>query len=118
MRIATWQVPVDEQAPTTDWSAADIDAGSGFADTPRRHNYVQRRKAFRPPWRLLSSADLAEYCREAARRAKAAAGELALALGEQKNAWLRELAAVQLRSQTADLLAAKRKDIGAAPALA
>ena len=38
---------------------------------------------------IAAKHDLAEYCREAASRAKAAAAELALARGEQKNAWLR-----------------------------
>ena len=58
--------------------------------------------------------DLAEYCREAARRAKAAAAELALVRGEQKNAWLRQSAA-RLREQTAELLRANADDIAAAP---
>jgi glutamate-5-semialdehyde dehydrogenase len=58
--------------------------------------------------------DLAEYCREAARHAKAAAAELALVRGEQKNAWLRQSAA-RLREQTAQLLQANADDIAAAP---
>jgi glutamate-5-semialdehyde dehydrogenase len=58
--------------------------------------------------------DLAEYCREAARQAKAAAAELALVRGEQKNAWLRRSAA-RLREQTAQLLQANAEDIAAAP---
>src|SRR5262245_36914256 len=58
--------------------------------------------------------DLAEYCREAARRAKAASGELALVLGDVKNAWLRESAS-RLRRQTADLMAANKEDLAAAP---
>jgi glutamate-5-semialdehyde dehydrogenase len=58
--------------------------------------------------------DLAEYCREAARRAKAAAVELAGVRGGQKNAWLRSSAA-RLRSQAASVLEANAADIGAAP---
>jgi len=58
--------------------------------------------------------DLAEYCREAARHAKAAAAELALVRGEQKNAWLKQSAA-RLREQTALLLQANAEDIAAAP---
>src|SRR3954468_20848749 len=58
--------------------------------------------------------DLAEYCHDAARRAKAAAGELALVRGDSKNAWLRESAA-RMRRQTADLLAANKEDLAAAP---
>jgi glutamate-5-semialdehyde dehydrogenase len=58
--------------------------------------------------------DLAEYCREAARRARAASGELVLVRGDVKNAWLRDSAA-RLRRQTAELLAANKEDLAAAP---
>lgn len=58
--------------------------------------------------------DLAEYCRETARRSKAAAAELALVRGEQKNAWLRQ-AAEQLRAGTVRILEANAADVGAAP---
>src|SRR5438093_4292730 len=58
--------------------------------------------------------DLAEYCRDVARRAKAASAELAVVRGEQKNAWLRDSAA-RLRQQTSTLLEANAADVAAAP---
>jgi glutamate-5-semialdehyde dehydrogenase len=58
--------------------------------------------------------DLAEYCRETASRAKAAAGELAQATGQQKNDWLKQSAG-RLRSQSAQILAANAQDVAAAP---
>ena len=58
---------------------------------------------------------LADYCRQAARRAKAASTELAQVSGATKNAWLRD-SARRLRRQAADLLAANAKDVDAAPA--
>src|SRR5262245_36785930 len=63
---------------------------------------------------VATERDLGEYCREAARRAKAAAAELALVRGEQKNAWLRDSAA-RLRRETASLLEANAADVAAAP---
>ena len=63
---------------------------------------------------VANSTDLADYCRQAARRAKAAAAELAQASGAQKNAWLRQSAA-RLRERSADLLEANAADIAAAP---
>jgi len=63
---------------------------------------------------VATQPNLAEYCREAARRAKLAAAELALLRGDQKNAWLKQSAAA-LRDQTAALLAANGTDIAAAP---
>ena len=54
---------------------------------------------------IAAERDLAQLCREAARRAKAAAANLAVARGEQKNAWLRQ-SADRLRSQAASLLEA------------
>lgn len=47
-------------------------------------------------------------------RAKRGAAELALLLGERKNAWLQESAQV-LRGRTKELLAANEKDVAAAP---
>jgi glutamate-5-semialdehyde dehydrogenase len=63
---------------------------------------------------VATKPDLIEYCRETARRAKAASAELAVASGEQKNGWLRDSAA-RLRRQTATLLKANAADIAAAP---
>jgi glutamate-5-semialdehyde dehydrogenase len=59
-------------------------------------------------------ADLADYCRDAARRAKTAAAKLAQVSGGAKNAWLRSSAA-RLRSSTSELLAANELDLAAAP---
>lgn len=58
--------------------------------------------------------DLADYCRLVARRAKAAAAELAQASGAAKNAWLRRSAG-RLRERAADLLEANGADVAAAP---
>ena len=58
--------------------------------------------------------DLREYCLEVARRAKAAAAELARVTGGQKNAWLRR-GARMLRERTAALAEANRLDLDAAP---
>jgi len=58
--------------------------------------------------------DLADYCRLAARRAKAAAADLAQAGGAAKNAWLRHSAA-RFRERAADLLEANGADVAAAP---
>jgi glutamate-5-semialdehyde dehydrogenase len=63
---------------------------------------------------VANSTDLADYCRQAARRAKVAAAELAQASGAAKNAWLRQSAA-RLRERSADLLEANGADIAAAP---
>jgi glutamate-5-semialdehyde dehydrogenase len=71
-------------------------------------------KAFRVTMPIAADRDLVEYCRQVASRAKAAAAELALARGEQKNAWLRQ-SAERLRGETAALLAANASDIAAAP---
>jgi glutamate-5-semialdehyde dehydrogenase len=64
---------------------------------------------------VAAKPDLAEYCREVARRARAASAELGIARGEQKNAWLRDSAA-QLRSHSQTLLEANAADLAAAPA--
>lgn len=58
--------------------------------------------------------NLANYCRETARRVKAAAAELAQLTGGVKNRWLK-LSAERLRQQAADVLAANEKDLAAAP---
>ena len=63
---------------------------------------------------VATQPDLADYCREAASRAKAAAAELALASGAAKNAWLRHSAA-RLREQTAHILEANADDIWRPP---
>ena len=63
---------------------------------------------------LITKPNLAEYCREVALRAKAAAAELALAKGDQKNAWLKA-SALRLRRQATALLEANAVDIAAAP---
>jgi glutamate-5-semialdehyde dehydrogenase len=62
---------------------------------------------------VASERDLSDYCREIASRAKAAAAELALVRGEQKDAWLRE-SARRLRSEQDRLLAANAVDVAAA----
>jgi glutamate-5-semialdehyde dehydrogenase len=58
--------------------------------------------------------DLANYCLQAALRAKRAASDLAQVGGAAKNAWLRD-SATSLRQQTESVLAANAKDIAAAP---
>jgi glutamate-5-semialdehyde dehydrogenase len=63
---------------------------------------------------LAVTPDLAEYCSQTARRAKAAAAELAQATGATKNAWLRQSAA-SLRERTSQILAANDQDVAAAP---
>src|SRR5262245_65756558 len=63
---------------------------------------------------IAAENDLVDYCRNVACSAKAAAAQLALARGEQKNAWLRESAA-RLREGTAHILEANAEDIAAAP---
>jgi glutamate-5-semialdehyde dehydrogenase len=60
------------------------------------------------------SQDLAGYCLDVARRAKAAAARLAVASGAAKNTWLRESARV-LRERTALLAEANQRDLDAAP---
>lgn len=59
-------------------------------------------------------AELRNYCREAAQRAKAAAAKLSQVLGSQKNGWLLA-AAKELRSQADRILAANARDLEAAP---
>lgn len=60
------------------------------------------------------SADLANYCLDVARRARAASRELVRVDGAAKNVWLRRSAAL-LRERTADIMAANAKDLTAAP---
>jgi glutamate-5-semialdehyde dehydrogenase len=60
------------------------------------------------------TTDLAQYCLETARRAKAAAAELMRISGGQKNNWLRQSARM-LRERTDQLAAANQKDLDAAP---
>jgi glutamate-5-semialdehyde dehydrogenase len=63
---------------------------------------------------IAADVDLGQYCTQVARRAKAAARELALVRGEVKNAWLRQ-SAVELRQQAQAVLAANALDLAAAP---
>ncbi|MCA9213161.1 MAG: glutamate-5-semialdehyde dehydrogenase [Planctomycetales bacterium] len=60
------------------------------------------------------STDLKSYCLEVAQRAKAAAAELAVATGQQKNDWLYESAAL-LRSSADRIQTANALDLAAAP---
>jgi len=96
-----------------DGDYGDIDAGVVFSDTPSELKR-QRQNGFHPPMSIEVQHDLAEYCREAARRAQAASGELALLTGDVKNGWLRESAA-RLRAATDHLLEANQADLAAAP---
>lgn len=59
-------------------------------------------------------ADLAAYAEQVARAAQAASRQLALATGQQKNAWLRG-AAAQIRARTDEIVAANARDVAAAP---
>jgi glutamate-5-semialdehyde dehydrogenase len=63
---------------------------------------------------IAVTPDLAEYCSQTARRAKAAAAELAQATGAAKNAWLRD-SAKRLRDQAAHILEANAEDVAAGP---
>ncbi|HND51241.1 MAG TPA: glutamate-5-semialdehyde dehydrogenase [Pirellulaceae bacterium] len=57
---------------------------------------------------------LADYCEDVARRARAAAGELAIVDGARKNAWLRKSAKL-LRERAEVIVAANQHDLDAAP---
>jgi glutamate-5-semialdehyde dehydrogenase len=57
--------------------------------------------------------DLGQYCRQVARRAKAASARLAQVSGETKRAWLHRSAAL-LRERADDVLAANDRDLRAA----
>jgi glutamate-5-semialdehyde dehydrogenase len=59
-------------------------------------------------------SDVRGYCLDLARRAKAAAAELARGSGQQKNDWLRHGAKL-LRDRTSDLIEANLADLAAAP---
>lgn len=58
--------------------------------------------------------ELADYCLDVARRARAASRLLVRLNSETKNAWLRRSAEL-LRSRAADVIAANAKDLAAAP---
>ncbi len=62
---------------------------------------------------IAETTDLQAYCLDTARRAKAAAADLARVSGREKIAWLR-LSAQRLREHTADILAANEQDVAAA----
>ena len=59
-------------------------------------------------------ADLAAYAEQVARAAQSASRQLALATGQQKNAWLRG-AAAQIRARADEIVAANARDVAAAP---
>ena len=61
-----------------------------------------------------TKTDFDQYARDWATRARTASRELAVARGEQKNAWL-ERSAELLRTRTAAILEANQQDIKAAP---
>jgi glutamate-5-semialdehyde dehydrogenase len=63
---------------------------------------------------LAEKTDLTSYCLDVARRAKAAATELAVLTGAVKNAWLMDSAA-RLRERNSEILAANAEDLSAAP---
>jgi glutamate-5-semialdehyde dehydrogenase len=63
---------------------------------------------------IASPPDLARSCADIARRARAAAEQLATLTGAQKNGWLRQSAAL-LRSSHESILAANALDLAAAP---
>ena len=63
---------------------------------------------------IADHLDLEDYCLDVARRAKAAAADLAVLRGETKDRWLR-LSATALREAHADLAKANTADIEAAP---
>jgi glutamate-5-semialdehyde dehydrogenase len=62
----------------------------------------------------IPQTDLKSYCLGVAQAAKAAAGELALVSGAQKDQWLK-LSARLLRERTDQILAANAQDLAAAP---
>ncbi len=62
----------------------------------------------------IQQTDLKAYCLDVARAAKAAAGELALVSGAQKDQWLK-LSARLLRERGDPILAANAQDLAAAP---
>ena len=58
--------------------------------------------------------DLGDYCLEVARAAREASADLVQVSGGQKNAWLRDSAAL-LRQESDKILAGNEQDIAAAP---
>src|SRR5262245_66297185 len=66
------------------------------------------------PMAIAPPIDLQAYCTQTARRAKAAAAQLAQVNGSDKNAWLHQ-SARNLRSQNGALLGANSLDLAAAP---
>ncbi len=62
----------------------------------------------------LDHTSLEQYCRDAARRARAASSALGIASGKVKNAWLRRSAQL-IRDHQGEILAANAKDVAAAP---
>ena len=63
---------------------------------------------------VAATQNLKDYCLDTARRAKGAARALAILSTEQKNAWLRR-AALALREQATEIVAANGLDLAAAP---
>jgi glutamate-5-semialdehyde dehydrogenase len=63
---------------------------------------------------VAEGVDLKSYCREVARRAKAAAQRLGSASGQQKIDWLRRSAEL-IRQQAQSIIAANAQDLAAAP---
>ncbi len=63
---------------------------------------------------IASDESLRQYCIDVARRAQAAAAELALATGGQKQDWLKDSAA-RVRSRADAIIDANAKDLAAAP---
>jgi glutamate-5-semialdehyde dehydrogenase len=63
---------------------------------------------------IAENRNLEEYCLSVSRRAKVASAELSVLLGEVKNGWLRRSAEL-FRGETAEIMAANRDDIEAAP---
>ncbi|HEY2149119.1 MAG TPA: aldehyde dehydrogenase family protein, partial [Pirellulales bacterium] len=63
---------------------------------------------------IAETQDLKQYCLDVASRARAASEALARASGQQKIDWLRR-SAMRLRERSADVLAANKQDIAAAP---
>jgi glutamate-5-semialdehyde dehydrogenase len=63
---------------------------------------------------VAETTDLRQYCLDVARRARAAADELARVDGQRKIDWLRR-SALLLRERSAEILAANQLDLAAAP---
>ncbi len=63
---------------------------------------------------VAQTVDLREYCLDVAQRARHASRELGQLRGSVKNAWLKR-AAMRIREQAGELLAANQLDLAAAP---